>query len=44
MKRIAEAIELARSCLAERVSKSPTKRPPRYDKAEDAPLLALSWE
>lgn len=41
MKRIAEALEVSRSRLSERVRDVPRKRPPRYSKAEDEALLPL---
>lgn len=44
MKRIAETLEVARSRLAERVAQTPTKRPPRYSKDQDAILLPLLRE
>ena len=44
MKRIAETLEVARSRLAERVAQTPTKRPARYSKDQDAILLPLLRE
>jgi len=44
MKRIAEALGVARSNLVERVSKESVVRPQRYSKAEDARLLPLILE
>jgi len=44
MKRIAEAFEVARSRLAQRVGEAPGRRPPRYSMADDAFLLPLVRE
>ena len=44
MKRIAEALDVARSRLAERMGKTPEKRPPRYSKELDSVLLPLLRE
>jgi len=44
MKRVAEALEVSRSRLAERMGSEPKSRPPRYDKAEDDVLLPLIRE
>ena len=44
MKRIAEALDVARSRLAERMGKTPEKRPPRYSKEQDSVLLPLLRE
>ena len=39
MKRIAEALDVARFRLAERMGKPPEKRPPRYSKEQDSVSL-----
>ena len=44
MKSIADALGVARSNLAERMSKNPGTRPQRYSKAQDAGLLPLMLE
>lgn len=44
MKRIAEALDVARSRLAERIASVPRKRPLRYSKAQDEVLLPLIRE
>jgi len=44
MKSIAESLEVARSNLVERISKTPVTRSRRYSKAEDARLLPLMLE
>ena len=44
MKRVAEALEVSRSRLIERVGSKPRTRPPRYSKAEDEMLLPLIRE
>ena len=44
MKRIAEALNVARSRLAERLAGEPKRRSPRYSKAEDEKLLPLIRE
>lgn len=44
MKRVAEALEVSRSRLAERMGSRPRSRPTRYDKAEDDVLLPLIRE
>ena len=41
MKRVAEALSVSRSRLAERVKEPPRERPARYSKAEDERLLPL---
>ena len=41
MKRVAEALTVSRSRLAERVKDPARERPPRYSKAEDEVLLPL---
>ena len=44
MERIAETLDVARSRLAERMGKTPEKRPPRYSKKQDSVLLPLLRE
>ena len=44
MERIAETLDVARSRLAERMGKTPEKRPPRYSKKQDWGLLPLLRE
>jgi len=41
MKRVAEALEVSRSRLAERLKEPTQGRPPRYSKAEDEVLLPM---
>lgn len=41
MKRVAEAFDVARSQLSERLATGPRNRPPRYSKAQDEVLLPL---
>ena len=44
MKRIAEALDVARFRLAERMGKPPEKRPPRYSKEQDSVSLPFLRE